>query len=247
MIRQAHPGLMAPTEVIDLPAESLTSEERERLQADEETIHRGMRAWLDAGMALERIRDQRLYRETHGSFEVYCWEKFGLRKPNAYRKICAAAKYREALPVANSLQIRFTAESQFRPLMNCQAATLTRVLNWWQRKSSPMRTGTAFLPRRPWHEPCASLRSHPLRANRKRRGAGTRHRPAARPARTRQRTLGGVFSHRRHFRPMEAIRGRGAASPAPTRANSGPSRRSWKRPLNRFPRPRERAATSTTC
>ncbi|MEM8779859.1 MAG: hypothetical protein AAGF26_13490, partial [Cyanobacteria bacterium P01_G01_bin.49] len=30
-----------------------------------------------AGAALQELRDKRLYRETHGSFEEYCREKFG--------------------------------------------------------------------------------------------------------------------------------------------------------------------------
>jgi hypothetical protein len=132
---------MAPTEVIDVPAESLTSEERQQLEADEETIRRAARGWLDSGVALERIRDQRLYRETHGSLEAYCRNKFGLGKQMVYRLIGAAAQYRAALPICNKLQIRFTAESQFRPLVKCQPETVARALKLVAKEITPDEHG----------------------------------------------------------------------------------------------------------
>ena len=41
-------------------------------------------------MALLRIRDERLYRETHKTFEQYCKERWGMARNYANKQIAAA-------------------------------------------------------------------------------------------------------------------------------------------------------------
>lgn len=56
----------------------------------EATIERGVRSYIEAGEALRTIRDDRLYRETHGTFEDYCRERWGWERRRAYQLIEAA-------------------------------------------------------------------------------------------------------------------------------------------------------------
>ncbi len=51
------------------------------------------RAFLSAGQALMELRDRRLYRSTHRTFEEYCRERFGYSRDAAYLKISATAVY----------------------------------------------------------------------------------------------------------------------------------------------------------
>lgn len=43
-----------------------------------------------AGIALKELRDRRLYRSTHSSFEEYCQDRFGMKRRHPYRLIDAA-------------------------------------------------------------------------------------------------------------------------------------------------------------
>jgi len=59
--------------------------------ADQETIiAQGLKTFYAVGTALLTIRDQRLYREDHSTFEVYCQERWGLKQSRAYQYIDAA-------------------------------------------------------------------------------------------------------------------------------------------------------------
>ncbi len=48
------------------------------------------RAFYEAGLAKANLRDKRLYRSTHGSFEDYCRDRFGFSRRHPYRLIDAA-------------------------------------------------------------------------------------------------------------------------------------------------------------
>jgi hypothetical protein len=56
----------------------------------EEVIEEGLRTFCLTGAALTTIRDTRLYRTTHPTFEDYCREKWGLKRQRAYQLIEAA-------------------------------------------------------------------------------------------------------------------------------------------------------------
>jgi phage N-6-adenine-methyltransferase len=91
----------------------VSNAETARLVELEGTIERGMRTFVDVGSALLEIRDSRLYRTTHGTFEDYCRERWGWERRHAYRMIDAAQATEN---VSNWTQIAPATESQARPL-----------------------------------------------------------------------------------------------------------------------------------
>ena len=73
--------------------EPLTALERARLKAAEDTIAAGLQTFYEVGAALMRIRDGRLYREGHRSFDAYCRERWAMGRRNADRLIESAQVY----------------------------------------------------------------------------------------------------------------------------------------------------------
>ena len=65
----------------------LTKEEERELHRLELRVERAV---CEAGTALREIRDKRLYRSTHSSFEQYCYERFGYTRRRPYQLIEAA-------------------------------------------------------------------------------------------------------------------------------------------------------------
>ncbi|MGL6344359.1 MAG: hypothetical protein ACRC80_35080, partial [Waterburya sp.] len=61
-------------------------EERDRQQLERQVE----RAFYLAGIALKELRDRRLYRSSHISFEEYCQDRFGMKRRHPYRLIDAA-------------------------------------------------------------------------------------------------------------------------------------------------------------
>jgi hypothetical protein len=68
--------------------ETLLPCEETQLAACEQVIAQGLGTFLDVGRCLAEIRDNRLYKATHKSFEKYCKERWDLSKPYATQKIC---------------------------------------------------------------------------------------------------------------------------------------------------------------
>jgi hypothetical protein len=64
--------------------------ERGRLTELEAVIERGIATFVDVGLALAEIRDGRLYRQTHSTFDDYCRERWGFSRSRGYRLIRAA-------------------------------------------------------------------------------------------------------------------------------------------------------------
>lgn len=104
--------------------ESLTELELSDLARCELIIERGLSTFIGVGNALAEIRNRRLYRATHKTFEDYCREHWQLSRIHAYRMIEAAQVTENLLPIGNKLQSiskdnHFplpTTESQARPL-----------------------------------------------------------------------------------------------------------------------------------
>lgn len=65
----------------------LTLEEERELHRLELRVERAV---CEAGTALREVRDKRLYRSTHSSFEQYCYERFGYTRRRPYQLIEAA-------------------------------------------------------------------------------------------------------------------------------------------------------------
>lgn len=74
-----------------VPGEGLSPAEADRLGELEQVVARGLRTFVEVGNALAEIRDQRLYRVGHRTFEDYCRERWDLSRPYAYNLIDAAA------------------------------------------------------------------------------------------------------------------------------------------------------------
>ncbi|MDV2997673.1 MAG: hypothetical protein N4J56_007378 [Chroococcidiopsis sp. SAG 2025] len=126
-------GAIAPAAIsADVTAvesvETLTPEEereRHRLELRVES------AFFEAGKALRELRERRLYRSTHKSWEAYCQERFGFGRDSADIKISASRvveEIREDLPT-NRRQILPTTLEQVRPLLKLKASS-ERIEAW---------------------------------------------------------------------------------------------------------------------
>ena len=56
----------------------------------ETIVERGCKAFIEVGRALTTIRDQRLYRQTHTTFEQYVKDRWSFGRAHAYRLIGSA-------------------------------------------------------------------------------------------------------------------------------------------------------------
>lgn len=65
----------------------LTSVEQAELKKLETIIDNGLQTFVEVGNALMRIRDARLYRLAHSTFEEYCHQRWGMRRSYAYELI----------------------------------------------------------------------------------------------------------------------------------------------------------------
>lgn len=68
----------------------LTAPEKVTLVDCEAVIERGVRTFVEVGTALSQIRDGRLYRESHGTFEGYCKDRWGFDRSRADQLVKAA-------------------------------------------------------------------------------------------------------------------------------------------------------------
>lgn len=73
------------------PIEALSSNEAYELHGHEQVIQDGLATFQAVGSALIAIRDKRLYRGTHGTFEAYTQDKWGITRRRADQLIEAAS------------------------------------------------------------------------------------------------------------------------------------------------------------
>lgn len=69
---------------------SLSVPEHQRLDALEDVIEQGRKAFIEVGNALTEIRDSRLYRQDYETFEDYCRDRWQMERAHAYRLIEAS-------------------------------------------------------------------------------------------------------------------------------------------------------------
>ncbi len=110
--------------------EELTpDEERERHRLELKVE----RAFFEAGAALRQLRDKRLYRSSHKTFEAYCRDRFNYSRDAADLKIAAAKVYenlQQFLPT-NGRQIPMpTNERQLRDLAKANLDPKTQAFVW---------------------------------------------------------------------------------------------------------------------
>ena len=100
-------------------------------------------AFYHAGLALEQIQKQRLYRSTHSDFESYCLDTFDFSRDSAYLKIGAARVYHNLLHClpTNCQQslILPTKEGQLRPIVKANLRKLEQITVWQNAVSMATR------------------------------------------------------------------------------------------------------------
>ena len=69
----------------------MTAAETDRLVELEHTVERGLQTFVEVGQALAEIRERKLYRASHDTFERYCRERWGFTRQRARQFIDAAA------------------------------------------------------------------------------------------------------------------------------------------------------------
>ncbi|MBD2255313.1 hypothetical protein [Nostoc parmelioides] len=100
----------------------------EQEQSDRLLLERKVeRAFFEAGKALRELRDRRLYRSTHRTFEEYCRDRFAHSRQQSNYLIAAAEVYENLTTIGcqnlvnedlttNRTQVLPTTERQVRPL-----------------------------------------------------------------------------------------------------------------------------------
>lgn len=85
-----------------LATAELTTQESIELEHAEAAIRDGLQTFAEVGAALIAIRDNRLYRERHRTFEEYCSERWGMARGHAYRLIDVAGVMQDLSPIGDT-------------------------------------------------------------------------------------------------------------------------------------------------
>ncbi|MCC5632603.1 hypothetical protein LC613_33895 [Nostoc sphaeroides CHAB 2801] len=125
--QQEDPGSATITvTAVEIP-ELTEQEQSDRLHLERKVE----RAIFEAGKALMELRDRRLYRSTHSTFEEYCKDRFGFERRHPYRLIEASAVFDNLMKMcpnwtqneddpdivhSEQRQILPTSEGQVRPM-----------------------------------------------------------------------------------------------------------------------------------
>ena len=123
----------------------LSKVEQRHLGRLEKRIAAGLQTFREVGAALLEIRDSRLYRETHATFEAYCADRWALPRARAYQLI-DSAKVVQALGDPGDL----TNEAQARELASLPDSASMQTV-WSAAEAQSEKTGkpvTAALIRR---------------------------------------------------------------------------------------------------
>ena len=87
-------------------------EKRTELEHHEAIIQRGLMTFTEVGASLMIIRDKRLYKKTHSTFESYCQERWGWSRQHATRHIQVA----QIADILSPMGDKPTTERQAREL-----------------------------------------------------------------------------------------------------------------------------------
>ena len=90
---------------------AITTAEEKELAQYESVIQSGLQTFAEVGNALMAIRDARLYRTDHPTFEAYCRDRWGFSRVRAHQLI-DASQVMGVLTMVN----KPTSERQARPL-----------------------------------------------------------------------------------------------------------------------------------
>lgn len=95
---------------------NLSAQEREDLTHAETVIAHHFDTFKEAGTALRDVRERRLYRETHATFEDYCRARWEMSKTQANRLIASASVVEHVAEIAGAAVVQSLTESAIRPL-----------------------------------------------------------------------------------------------------------------------------------
>jgi|GEM_PF-910822 len=100
------------------PDNLLPDAEAAELSQHEAVIERGLKTFYEVGAALTAIREKRLYRATHNSFEDYCQERWQLTQRRAYQMMDAVLVVNNVYPGTHYESIALPEyEKHVRPLV----------------------------------------------------------------------------------------------------------------------------------
>jgi len=108
----------------------LDLDERQALRRCENVVRKGAAAFVRVGLAFREIRDRRLYRETHSSFESYCVDRFGFKRAHGYRLVeeaTAVIQLKQLSPIGDT--ILPLNEAQARELAKAAPAQRLEVMH----------------------------------------------------------------------------------------------------------------------
>ncbi|WP_040899695.1 hypothetical protein [Xenococcus sp. PCC 7305] len=101
-------------QLVLMPVDPLTIEEESIRFSLEKKVER---AFYEAGKALRELRNRRLYRSTHVTFEEYCRDRFDFTRRRPYQLIEAAQIYDNLIDKCEPIvPVLPTKEGQVRPL-----------------------------------------------------------------------------------------------------------------------------------
>lgn len=107
-----------PNLTVTVDTTAITVQESKELTTDEERERHRLELKVELGFqeavkALKELRDKKLYRSTHQTFEDYVVGRFGMQRAHAYRLINAAVVIENLSPIGDILPI---TESQCREI-----------------------------------------------------------------------------------------------------------------------------------
>jgi hypothetical protein len=105
--------------------DNLPATESDELARCEAAIERGRQATIEAAAALRVIRDKKLFRATHKTFEAYCLDRWGFSETHINRLIAHGEVLEDLTPIGVALPAN---EAQARPIYGLESAD--RQLVW---------------------------------------------------------------------------------------------------------------------
>ena len=105
----------------------MTKEEQSRLEELENIVHENFGAFVETGMALAEIRDNKLYRQSHVTFEAYCKEVLEVGRHRAYQLIDSASVVQNLLTIGQQNGDEISPVGDALPKSERQARPLTKL------------------------------------------------------------------------------------------------------------------------
>jgi hypothetical protein len=119
---------------------TLSAAQIERRAFLEARMAANAKSFIQYGEDLIEMRDQRLYRTTHATFEEYCREVWGMSKSHCNRLISSAEVAQSLAPIG----VKLTTESQARELVRVEPTKRQEVIERAQADTGGKITAAAI-------------------------------------------------------------------------------------------------------